>query len=359
MKMIHFSAHKKIEIQKITALMTITIAEKRPDIACLLENLENPLLSGGERKNLSIYLESLGLLKNRRLTKKGEIARQTSAVLIPESGVYEIYFVKTPVPAIPSAIIHFKRIEPDKTITASPTVPFEAFEEYDNTYCTSWYHQDEFDVRFERPGNECPRVIVGKSLSGDVQLIASEEVVSLTIQLSVQDGNKVIKLEKNETDFSNFSLEDNIERLITGWDSGIKAIRMSFKDAQKGNIVSTFSTGKKFADQTLIFRQGSDDTRWNISIDSIPVVPLSEIDAEEWVYELTASELEAEQGYRSSSVCLDIAQKTLEKTPIYDVFPHLNLSTDEMKEFFKGKKPALSEYIEISDDLYPEQYITT
>lgn len=357
--MIHFSAHKKIEIQKITAIVTISIPEKRPDIACLIENLDNPDLSKGEKANLSIYLESLGLIKNHRLTKNGEIARKTAAVLVPESGIYNLYFVKNPVPDINSAIIHFRRIEPDKTITSSPTVPFETFAEYDDQSFSSWFSNDAFDVRFERPGSECPRVIREKSAPADVQLAASEDMVSLTIHISVHDGNKSIPLEKSEKDFSNFSLGENIASLIPGWDPVSQAVRMSFKQAQKKDILSSFRTGEKISDKTLIFRQGNDDDRWNISIESLPVLPQSELDAEEWIFELVASNLEADPGYRSSAVCRDMAQSILEKTPINDLFPQLNLSADEMKEYFKEKKPALSEYVEIADDLYPEQYIAT
>lgn len=354
--MIHFSAYKKIKIRNITAIMTVKIAEKRPDIACLIENLENDNLSKGERANLSVYLESLGLLKYRRLTKEGEIARDNYVVLIPESGVYNIYLVKYPVPGFESGIIHFKRIEP-RDILDGQTVSFEEFSEYDNPFCTSWYSNDKFEVHFERPGNEYPRVIDGNPVVAEVHLKADTESVSLTIQLAVPDGGKYIQLEKNEVNFSGFSLEENIYRLIEGWDSKYQALKMTFQEAQKRNILSSFRTDESLSHKILAFTDGNDEDQWNVIIESIPVIPRSDPDAEEWIYELASSELERNIGYCSSLICLEVAKDIHKKSPIYPIFSHLTLSANEMKEYIKGKQSALSEYVEIADDLYPEQFI--
>jgi len=92
--MVLIKARKKMDINQITAILILKRKEKRPDIIYLIKHWESMQISDGERVNLCQYLESLNLMRNERITPDGERAIKSGDVMIPESGVYNLFYVQ-------------------------------------------------------------------------------------------------------------------------------------------------------------------------------------------------------------------------------------------------------------------------
>jgi len=346
-------ARKSINIVQRTAIATIKIKEKRPDLCYLLKNLGQLDFSKGEKNNLDLYLEYLDLLKNGILTPEGKRTLETTKAFIPEYGLYNLQFISEPVLGLDS-IIHFERKKPGKMRddkNESNLIQID-LREYNNRIYSSWKKGDlEFSICFESNGNNFPSVILTESKTATAEL-RCEEASSSRTELNIENN----ELKYRDIYFSMFSLRDNLPNLIDNWDSSVRAKMVTFEEV-KGNkevLESFLQRNIAIEKKTLIFSKGGDGD-WNVELSEINVIPRTESDAKQWLCKLMAMQLQKEQCYYTPEHCENTVRKIAKQTPITRVYGELQLNRSEIVSILKelGETELLTS-IMIAEDLSPE-----
>lgn len=350
--MVKLHARKTIDIRLISAILTLKIKENRPELCHLLKNFDHLELSKGEKENLALYLEYLGLLKNGSFTPEGKRALETEEVFIPESGLYDLQLIFEPVLGLDSQIVHFERKRPGKEKDGkneANLVPFDDASEFNNRIYSSWKKEDlEFSVYFESNGNDSPSVSLTEPKTSTAELRCEEGVPSGT-ELKIENN----ELKYRDLYFSMFSLRENLPNLVDNWDSSVRAKRVTFEEV-KGNtevLESFFQRNIAMDKKTLLFSKEKDGD-WSVELSEIDVIPRTKSDAKKWLCKLMVIQLQKEQCYYTLGHCEQIVQQIAKKTPISRVYGDLQLSRDEISSILEGfGETELLTSIRIAEDL--------
>lgn len=348
-------ARKTINILPISAILTLKIKEYRPELCYFLKNLGQLELSKGEKDNLALYLEYLGLLKNGTLTSEGKRALETAEVFVPESGLYDLQLISQPFLGLDSQIVHFERKRPGKgnnEKNENNLISFDAANEFNNKIYSSWKKEDlEFSIYFESNGNDSPFVSLTEPKTATAEL-RCEEGSSSGTELKI--GNNELKY--RDLYFSMFSLRENLLNLVDNWDSSVQAKRVRFEEVigNKEVLESFFQRNIAMEKKALLFSKGVDGD-WSIELSEIEVIPQTESDAKQWLCKLMVIQLQKKQCYYTLGHCEQIVQQIAKKTPISRVYGELQLSRDEIISILEGfGETELLISIRIAEDLSPE-----
>ncbi len=349
--MVRIIATKKIDIHCISALATIRVKEKRPNIVWLLNNIGHWDFSEGEISHLEQFLEkNLGLLKDGQLTPVGQKAIESGEILYPESGLYEIFYVNDPL--IGEKIIDFKRLKPFQENIEGNTEEFRYYTEYDDSYSESWRKEStEFHLKFEHAQNENPRVLRRTALNATLTVTYDSKN---GCTLRIESDNGVYSYQ--DTNYTDFSFTLNMERLVDNWDQELIARLVSYDNIEETTAFHSFESSVTLEGQNLFFSWGEDTGNYRIDITKIQVLPRSKNDAEKWLYCLVVNEIEREEAYQTLKYVEEVEEKILGRTPLRRRFPELQIggkgylnliSQDENLEVLASK-------IWVAEDLWPE-----
>jgi hypothetical protein len=290
--MVTIKARKKIDIGYISAILTLKVKEKRPDIVALLEHLDQLDVSNGEKQNLGNYLEKyLNLIKDGRLTGRGESAVQTGFVWMPEFGRYDIYYVKDKV--IGDRVIHFERASPEGFIKEN-IEEFPDYSRYDEEEYTSWKQNgQEFYLKFNTINGSVPKVAIKDYIGATVEIVYDS---TLGTKLKVESSGQEFR---HAEDYDSLLPGDILERLVKNWRNDLSAQLVSYEDVKSyAAILTTFKRRRdttQVSDRSLYFSWGKDDGDYTIEIDGLDVLPLKIADAKKWLYVLLIQELKNEK----------------------------------------------------------------
>lgn len=357
--MVKLRAKKKMDIGHIKAIITLKEKESRPDLIALLKNIDRFDLSKGESYNLKKYLEYLNLIRNGRLTSLGDKAIESGYIMMPESGLYELFYVNDRV--IGSYIIHYLRIKPGKDITEN-AIEFLEFGLYDEQIFSSWKQQGiEFHIRFERQNNRIPMVVKKNYVNATFDLICdSEKETSISVE------SKEIECKYLDESYSKFRISENLPLLIEDWDKSLNAQLISYEKAceeakSSPLILSKCKKRVSISGISLKYTWGIDEGSYNVVIEDMDVLPASKMDAEKWLYSLIVLELKKCNYYFTRLFLKEKEQEILDKVPFRRKYSTLFISEDALLKTLR-KDPEnenIAINIKIAEDLYPSEFITT
>lgn len=289
---------------------------------------------------------------NDRPSPEGDKAKNNDMVTIPQSGLYSLSYVKNPLPGVSSQIIDFKPEKPEWKLINKETKLMPDYRNFSGIEFISW-NKDHcaFRVEFEKADDYDPRIIEDQKKTADVEISGSSggkcELIIKSKDLSYQDNS-----------YSNISIKDNISTLIPGYDSDFNAVRVKFDEIK--NNKTAFENFKKenyhFSDKSLIFSSGNDDNRWEIKINDVDLIPETESDAKEWIFNLTADKLKKniDKFYFNMNYCSEICKNTYHTTPIKRAFPGIDPDMAQFRDLLQKEYPSLISEIEIAEDLCPK-----
>jgi hypothetical protein len=351
--MVKLRAKKKIDIGHIYAILTIKVREERPDIITLLRYLDNLDLSKGENQNLKKYLEYLNLIKNDRLTVLGDKAIESGFVMMPESGLYEIFYIKDRVAS--DQVIHFVRIRPDREAQGN-TSEFTDYEQFDNNIFISWKDSNLlFHMKFDRIGNRVPMVIKKDYVDGNLEIDYDSSKGTLLIVESNTLGIK--HLVEN---YSQFNFEENISKLLGNWDREYNVQLITFDEAKSNPVmITSFKKRISFKDRSIVFPWGKDDSNYNVIIEDFNVLPINLRDAKQWLYSLILLKLKSENSYYTMSYIIEKEKEILKNTPLNKKYGGIFFNESELLDIIRNDKDNndLLLNIRIAEDLYPMDII--
>ena len=349
--MVRLIAKKQITIKHISAILTIKLKESRPDLVSLMRNLEQLDMTDGERLNLQLHLEYLNLLKDGIITTSGDRAIETGMVYIPESGFYDLFYIRQPELGLDADIIHFERKSPNVKSMEGNTTTFSEYKRFDGKKWTSWKDKElEFCVYFERSGDNPPVIIRKKEIACGVTLDSKDDP---TMQHTIKVNANEFKYE--DKSYVKFDLSKNLQNLIHDWDQRIKVKRVSFEDVKDNpDLLRNFKTREHGMAKKLIFADGDDDDTWSIDIDHIDIVPKNPKNAELWLVTLLRFRLQEEQCHATLQYCEEIVKDIINNSPLNRSHPKLSLDGNKIfKIIGKFSDSGTMQDIQIAEDLFP------
>jgi len=311
--MIHVKATNKVEVHRIECLLQLKVNEKRPDLVWFLWKLGRWGMSSGEERNMEGYLEFLNLVRDGELTNEGDKALETGNVMVPEAGLYELLYVIDKI--FGERIISYQRKEP-RDILEGNTQGFSDFTYFDEKVHPDLSAKDKkrggFWIQFQRQRNETPKVITTGTLEA-----------GLTVTFDLQsDAKRVFRFEKNkrmithEESLSSFNIDRNLTNWIKGWDASIRAREMTYEEVKENPAtLNGFIVTMLFQGKSLHVGEAVDDSDWDVEI-TIPVVPRSKKDAENWLYHLLFDDLTKNARYLSIEHLEHLVREKIKGTPI-------------------------------------------
>jgi len=339
--MIHVKATKKVEVHRIECLLQLKVNEKRPDLVFFLRKLGRWGMSSGEERNMEGYLEFLNLVRDGELTDEGEKALKTGNVMVPEAGLYELLYVidKT----FGERIISYQRKEP-RDILEGNTQGFSDFTHFDEKVHPDLSAKDQkrgfFWIQFQRQRNETPKVITTGTL---------EAILTVTFDLG-SDAKRRFRFEKNKRTIINeeplpsFNIDRNMANWVKGWDDSIQALEMTYEDAKENPAtLNGFTVNRPFQGKSLHIGETVDDSDWAVEI-TIPVVPKSKRDAEDWLYHLLLDDLAKNARYLSVEHLERLVGEKIEGTPIDARFPDFLIPGKKLLERMKKEEDNRDPY---------------
>jgi len=351
--MVTLNAKKQIEINRISAVLTIKLKESRPDLVFLMKNLEKLKITQGERLNLQLYLDYLNLVRDGVITTSGERAIETGMVDIPESGFYDLFYLSQKELGLDAEIIHFERKSPDKNNTEGKTIAFDTYKKFDRKNWTSWKEKElEFSVYFERSGDNPPKIIRKGSIGGEVTLNSNNN--SSTHQLLKVSANDF----SYETQtFTQFDLDENLSNLIENWNNDIKVKYVTFEEVKdKSENLRNFKMREHGLKGKLIFADAQDDDTWSIDIDHIDIVPKDFKDTKLWLGQLLLYRLKQEQCHATFEYCEDIIDGIIDDSPLVRAYPNISLTLEDiLKAVIALDNNSILDDIQTAEDLYPDE----
>jgi hypothetical protein len=273
---------------------------------------------------------------------------------MPESGLYDIYYIDDPV--IGEIIIDFKRKSPYESEVTGNIEEFYDYDKFNNNYYESWGEKSsEFHIIFNSAQDIKPKIIRKASLNATLQInYISDDKCSLEI-----------KSENNSYHYENLNFDDfvfnqNIERFVENWDYNLKAQLIPFEKIAETNELLSFETSIQLNGLSLFFSWGEDKDDYQIIISNIRLLPFSKKDAEDWLYTLILNKLKEEKNYFTLSYVEQIEEQILNQTPLRSRYSELKLGGNRVLEYiindinkdelFKNLKWKIT----VAEDLYPE-----
>ena len=365
---IKLEAKRSVEIKEIFGIMELWKTEKRPDMASLLQRLdENRLndLSKGEKENLKRYFQELGLLTSSRnplLTRDGQNLIDTKTMKVPERGIYKLYYIDDPF--VGKEIIDYEEMDPsdreENMEEIGKVIEFEDFEELEDREFKRKLSGDDknhsFHVQFVRYDNNSPRVAEGNIISNDLTLkYPASHDTDARWKLEVNTGRKTGILEGSV----HIDIVETISSFIGNFSEEHLVVKMEFKEAEKEppvlkNFKKTFNLNSK-----IYFRGISDDNDWEISL-TLPVVPKTPEDATRWIAHLLKEEIiKLDRKYITKSTIEKEYSKILENSLIPDVMKDWYFSVDSFIEELKYENEELYYRIWATEDLFVDYFMAT
>ena len=351
--MVTLNAKKQIEINRISAVLTIKLKESRPDLVFLMKNLGKLKITQGERLNLQLYLDYLNLVRDEVITASGERANETGMVDIPESGFYDLFYLSQKELGLDAEIIHFERKSPDKNNTEGKTIAFDTYKKFDRKNWTSWKKKElEFSVYFERSGDNPPKIIRKGSIGGKVTLNSNNN----------SSTHQSLKISANEFSyetqtFTKFDLDENLSNLIEEWNNDIKVKYVTFEEVKdNSDNLRNFKIREHGLKGKLIFADAEDDDTWSIDIDHIDIVPKNLKDTKLWLGKLLLYRLKQEQCHATSDYCDNIITDIIDDSPLVRAHPDISLKMGDILKSIKSLDGnSILQDIQTADDLFPDK----
>lgn len=355
--MVTIRARKKIDVGCISAILTLKIKEKRPDIVALLDHMDKLNISDGEKENLGNYLEKyLNLIKDGRLTGRGETATRTGYVWMPEFGRYDIYYIKDKV--IGDRVIHFDRMSPEGFIKEN-IEEFTDYSHFDEEEHISWKrNEQEFYIKFNTSNGSIPKVARKDYIGAAVEIIHDSKSGT---KLKVESSDHEFR---HAEDCDSFLPGNNLERLVKNWRNDISTQLVSFDEIKSNTtILTTFKRrldNNQVSEKNLYFSWGKDDGDYTIEIDGLDVLPKTMADAKKWLYALLVMGLKDEKSYFTIDYILDKEKLILDNTPLKRLYDNLFIDGKEALQLISNDSQCdgIALNIRIAQDLYPEEFVS-
>lgn len=353
--MVIIKARKKMDINQITAILRLKQKEKRPDIIYLIGHWESMQISEGERANICQYLESLNLMRNERITSDGERAIKSGYIMMPESGVYNLFYVQDALFGKDPYVIHFSRMTSSKKNDDSAE-PYDEFDAIDQKSFSSLKDDTEFHITFERNRNgDVPVVTKRPRMAADIELISSLNKVAM-LKIRSHDALDLNYEDKNR----NLNLESNLPGIIQHWDNALQAQLVSFDEVKSDETqLKNFHKNIPFIENRTLLLNGIPDKEYKIEIQELPILPKTETDAELWLLRLLILKIKDNLCYLTKKHVEELEKEILEKTPFRKKFEILFIQGDKVFESIKkdSNEIELFRNIQTAEDLYPDSDI--
>jgi len=346
-----FRARKKIDVHRIQCILEVKVKEKRPDLAWYLHKLHRWGLSQGETRNIESYLEYLGLLSQGSKTKEGKKVAETKYAMIPEAGIYEIYYTKDV--TFGNRVIDIRRVE-SRDILAGNTQDFKDYKLFDRDIHFSLNNKnkqfDEFWIEFQKQRDSLPKVIRCGIMDSELEITSDNETEKLIFK-SASKGH--IKFQE---EISGFNLDKNLSIWLSGWNKSLSVQEVKFKDIKDNRaVLNNFKQQINLQGQKLISPNGEDDGSWDVEL-VVSLVPKTNSDAAKWMEALTFNKLDSKHMYLSTSRLQEIIDEILSDTPILRKHPSFRLNAgDVIKKLKKSEDQNQYYMILAADDLLPNQ----
>lgn len=326
------TASRPVVAHHVTAVLTVYVQAQRPDIQWMVRNLQTSALSEGERSNLVSYLEYLGLYRKESLSDSGKRARDTANVLMPEAGVYELYYVDDF--SLGTKPICFERTRATDQLEDS-TTQLEGFQSLEKGESILWSNGPEpggvpFGIEFEHASDELPNAVIHEDIPGEASLLARDDG-------SVHWDIKIGTLRRTWDAPDTIDIGLNLKRLFRDWDSDSGSWLVAFdRDKIDEAARRTFKMGYDLGQQKLRFVNGEDPLPYKVSVGDVPLAPRTSRDAEEWLVHLVTTRVGAGAAFFAPSTIEEWQKEIVLTSPIGKRFPHLSMDVREVLHHIEG-----------------------
>ena len=365
-KEIKMTAKRGVVVKEVFAMLDLWKYEKRPDMAILLQKLDEGKrygLSDGEQNNLKKYFQSLGLISSsNRLTKSGRELISKRIMKTPERGIYKIYYITDII--IGKMVLDYREVDARDTEEyleiKGKIIPFEDFEGIEGREFEKLFSEkkEKFSLEFVKSDSGIPSVALGDE---------SEHKLVLKLK-GVAGNNSVYKCEwkteisvgKNRGELKGqveMDIAENISSWFNAFSKDNMAIEMDFETAKKKRTaLGNFKTNETLT-ATISFENKKDDNVWEISLE-IPVVPKTESDANEWIEYLLRREMTDNEYIQKAHIEKKYIN-ILENSTIPDAFPKWFFSIDGFIKRLEEMDNKLYYHIKATEDLYVDYFMAT
>lgn len=291
-------AEKSVTIKHALTIAAIWTKVDRPDLSLILGALKDGRIRAAEKKILSSYLESIGLLNHGSITRAGEELMRSGAAWVPEHGLFRFYLIDDPILGPYPQVIHFVRVKEAECRTKEEPQIFAAYRDIEGREYASWLEGElMFKVSFQEAWDQAPKVMWDGASIAEAQVTWDGKKTTLI----VRSTDKVTPFKRTIQPYEELDVERTMKGLLPDFDLEADRYPMMYSEVKdKPDLLRDMKTtlrGSDLGSKRLTLFSAVDESDYDVTLQDVVLTPYGRDDAINWVSHLLLLDIENGAGY--------------------------------------------------------------